>query len=84
MRDAGFGGEERSAEDFAGICAGEMSGFGDGVEDLPEGCAVHGEVMNGLMDGLIVAANVGGLGKHAEDGFCERFCERFALQGRAD
>lgn len=74
MRDAGFGGEERSAEDFSCVCAGEMPGFGDGVKYLFKGCAVHGEIMDGLMDGLVVAANVGGLGKHAEDGFCERFC----------
>ena len=74
MRHAGFGGEERSTEDFAGVGAGEMPGFGDGVEDLPKGCAVHGEIMDGFMDGLILAPNVGGLGKHAEDSFCVRFC----------
>ena len=74
MRDAGFGRKKRSTEDFSGVGAGEMPGFGDGVEDLPKGCAVYGEIMDRFMGRLVVAANVGGLGKHAEYGFCVRFC----------
>ena len=74
MWDASFSWEERSTEDFAGVCAGEMPGLGDGVENLLKSCAVHGEIMDGFMDGLVVTANVGGLGKHAEDGFCVMVC----------
>lgn len=36
---------------MAGVDAGEVAGFGDRVEDLAEGVAVDGEVVDGLVDG---------------------------------
>ena len=67
MRDAVFGGEEGAVEDFAGIAAAEVAGFGDGMEELECGCTVHGEIVDGFVgDGVV--GNERGLGEHGGDG----------------
>ncbi len=68
MRDAVVGGEQGVAEDAAGVGAGEVAGFGDGVEELAEGVAVDGEIVDGFVDGWGGSFVEGGLGKHGEDG----------------
>ena len=50
MRNAVFGGEEVHVEYFASVAAGEVSRFGDGVEDLAGGCSVDGEVIDGFVE----------------------------------
>ncbi len=47
---------------MAGVDAGKVAGFGDRVEDLAEGVAVDGEVVDGLVDGWGGASVEGGLG----------------------
>ena len=49
MWDAVIGGEQGGREDFAGVDAGEATGLGDGVEELAEGVAVDGEVVDGFV-----------------------------------
>lgn len=77
--DAGFGGEEVPREDFAGVGAGEVAGFGDRVEDLGLGCVMHGEVVDGFVGGGGDAFEEWGLGKQAEYGFGVGGCESFSL-----
>lgn len=49
--DVGFVGEARGAgEDASGVDAVELAGFGGGVEDLREGHAVDGEIVDGFVD----------------------------------
>lgn len=79
MRDPGVGGEEGGIEDFACVCAGEVAGFGDGVEDLPQGGGVHGEVIYGLVGGDGDIRREAGLGEHGEDGAGVGGCELFSL-----
>ena len=68
MGNAVFGWFQIALEGLAGVAAGEVAGFGDGVEEL-EGCgAMDGEVVDGFVD-LGVVGDVGGLGEHRKDGF---------------
>ena len=77
MRDAGVSGEETGIEDTPGVGACEVSGLGDGVEDLSEGGAVDGEVVDGfvLEEGpVMVVVREGEHGLHgASVGECEAF-----------
>lgn len=52
----------RAGEDAAGVDAGELAGFRDGVEDLGVCEAVDGEVV----DGLVAFLEVGGVGRCRE------------------
>lgn len=81
MRHAVIGGEEGAIKDAAGISAGEVSGFGDGVEELAEGIAVDREIVDRFVHGGGGAFDEGGLGEHGEDGFGVGSCETFALFG---
>lgn len=57
----------RGGEDAAGVEAGELAGFGDGVEDLGVCEAVGGEVVDGFVAFLELGV-VGGCGEHFVDG----------------
>ena len=46
MWDAVLGRFEVGVEDFAGVTAGEVARFGDGVKDLGFGCAVDREIVD--------------------------------------
>lgn len=68
MRDPVVGGEESGLEDFACVGAGEVSGFGDGVEDLTQGGGVDGQVVDGFVGRGGDVGGVASLGEHGEDG----------------
>lgn len=68
----------RAGEDAAGVDAGELAGFRDGVEDLGVCEAVDWEVVDGLVASLEVGA-VGGCGEHFVDGAGVGEGEWFAL-----
>ena len=57
--DGGVGEARGAGEDAASVDAGELAGFGDGVEDLGVRQAVDGEVVDGFVGSLI--AGVGGV-----------------------
>lgn len=79
MRDPVLRGQEGAVEDFARVAAGEVSRFGDGVEDLESCCAMDREVVDGFVgDGFV--GNKGRFGEHGGDGFGVRVCKRPALK----
>ena len=68
MRDAVFGRLKLGVEHFAGVAAGEVAGFGNRVENLNFGCAMHREIVDWFMgDGIF--ANIRRRRKHAKNGF---------------
>lgn len=68
LADIDVVGETRCAgEDAAGVDAVELAGLGGGVEELGEGHAVDGEVVDGFV-GLGWVCERGG-GDHGVDGF---------------
>lgn len=77
---AGLYEARRGGEDAARVCAGEMPGFGDGVEDLRVRHAVDGEVVDGFVhDGPPTTRGELCFGEHGKDGFSVGFGEWFAL-----
>ena len=68
----------RAGEDAAGVDAGELAGFRDGVEDLGVCEAVDGEVVDGLVAFWEVDV-VGGCREHFVDGAGVGESEWFAL-----
>ena len=55
-------------EDLAGVDARELPGLRDGVEDLAEGVAVDGKVVDGFVGGGRRGGRVRRLREHTEDG----------------
>ncbi len=78
MRNAVFGREKVAVEYLACVAAGEVSGFGNGVEDLTIGCSVDGEVVDGFVENRI-EGDVLGLWEHSSDGVGVRRGEGFVL-----
>ena len=84
MRDAGVGREEIGIEDAPGVSAREVSGLGDGVEDLSEGGAMDGQVVDGF---VLEEGSVWGVvrdGEHGLDGASVGGCEAFTLLRKRD
>ena len=79
MRDAGVGWEEIRIEDTPGVGACEVPGFGYRVEDLSQGGAVDGEVVDGFMLEGGLVGDVVREGEHGLDGASVGGCEAFAL-----
>ena len=79
MRDTLVCWEERVVEDLTGVNARELSGLGDGMEDLPEGVAVDGKVIDGFVGGWSCFGSKGGLRKHGKDGASVGLCKWFTL-----
>ena len=67
MRDALFRSEEVALEDLAGVGAGEVAGFGHGMEDLWQRGAVDGKVVDRLVRRDGNGRVEGGLGEHGGD-----------------
>ena len=81
MWDAVLGRFKLGVEDFAGVTAGEMAGFGDGVKDLGFSCAVDREIVDRFMgDGIFF--NIRGRRKHVQDSFGVGDSDWFSLISR--
>lgn len=79
--DAVVGGKEAGLEEGGGgVGAGEAAGFGGGLEELPLGGTMDGEVVDGFVGlGEAGVGVEGGLRQHRKDGGRIGSGERFVL-----